>query len=245
MAAAAVLTREKDFEDLLGTGKSFVAPDRKYLRLADDVAFPRTNYSLEELKEYALRAQQKRRFWEDLGHAADDAGVPLSSYAYAQGAHREAPETSDLLSPDHDDAALSEGLQREARQNQRNAAHAARIQSTGTLWEQGHDEPTMKVKVLRGPGEVVGETVGHVTGAVLNRAGSGYRGDTSDSLAKQGGAAVGRTTGRAVDSVLGTLAQGVGEVFGFEFDHGPPKGIPRKIQQPPPGNRLRKQRGEL
>ena len=91
MAAASVLTREKDFEDLLGTGKVFVAPDRKYIRLADDVAFPRTDFSLQELKEYALRAQQRRRFWEDLGHAADAAGVPLSSYAYAQGAHREVP----------------------------------------------------------------------------------------------------------------------------------------------------------
>ena len=116
MAAAAVLTREKDFEDLMGSGKSFVAPDRQFIQLADDVAFPRTNYALQELKEYALRAQQKRRFWEALGHAADAAGVPLSSYAYAQGAHREEPETSEFLSPDHDDAALSEGLQREAAQ---------------------------------------------------------------------------------------------------------------------------------
>ena len=66
MAAADGLTREKDFEDLLGTGKSFVAPDRRYMRLADDVAFPRTDYSLQELKEYALRAQQRRRFWEPL-----------------------------------------------------------------------------------------------------------------------------------------------------------------------------------
>ncbi len=49
MAAASVLTREWDFEDLLGTGKSFIAPDRKYIRLADDLAFPRTNYSLGEL----------------------------------------------------------------------------------------------------------------------------------------------------------------------------------------------------
>ena len=115
MAAASVLTRERDFEDLLGTGKSFVAPDRQYIRLADDVAFPRTNYSLQELKEYALRAQQRRRFWEDLGHAADATGVPLSSYAYAQGAHREDPETTDLVSHHHDDAALSEGLRREER----------------------------------------------------------------------------------------------------------------------------------
>ena len=107
MAAASVLTREKDFADLLGTGKSFIAPDRKYIRLADDVAFPRTDYSLQELKEYALRAQQKRRFREDLSTAADVAGVPLSSYAYAQGAHREVPETSELLSPHHDDEALS------------------------------------------------------------------------------------------------------------------------------------------
>ena len=70
MAAASVLTREKDFEDLLGTGKSFVAPDRQYIRLADDVSFPRSNYALEEIKEHALRAQQKRRFWEDLSNAA-------------------------------------------------------------------------------------------------------------------------------------------------------------------------------
>ena len=102
-------------------GKAFVAPDRKYTQLVDDLAFPRTNYSLQELKEYALRAQQKRRFWEDLGHAADAAGVPLSSYAYAQGAHREVPETSDPLSPNHDEEALAEGLHREAQQNQRDA----------------------------------------------------------------------------------------------------------------------------
>ena len=127
MAAADVLTREKDFEDLLGTGKPFVAPDRRYIWLADDVAFPRTNYSLEELKEYALRAQQRRRFWEDLGHAAHAAGVPLSSYAYAQGAHREAPDTTDLVSLSYDDQALSEGLRREAEQQQRNAAHAVRL----------------------------------------------------------------------------------------------------------------------
>ena len=108
MAAAAVLTRERDFEDLLGTGKNFVAPDRKYIRLADDVAFPRTDFSVEELKAYALRAQQKRRFWEDLSTAADAVGVPLSSYAYAQGAHREEPETSEFLSPNHDEEALAE-----------------------------------------------------------------------------------------------------------------------------------------
>ena len=156
MAAADVLTREKDFEDLLGTAKSFVAPDRRYIRLADDVAFPRTNYSLEELKEYAIRAQQRRRFWEDLGHAAHAAGVPLSSYAYAQGAHREAPDTSDLLSPFHDDEALSAGLRREADQQQRNAAHEARMESTGTLWQQGHGEPTTMEEAFRGPGEVIG-----------------------------------------------------------------------------------------
>ena len=40
MAAASVLTREKDFEDLLGTGQTFVAPDRALVRLADDLAFP-------------------------------------------------------------------------------------------------------------------------------------------------------------------------------------------------------------
>ena len=108
MAAAAVLTREKDFEDLLGSGKLFVAPDRQYIRLADDVAFPRTDYSLQALKEYALRAQQRRRFWEDLGQAADEAGVPLSSYAYAQGAHQEAPDTSELVSDHHDDEAHAE-----------------------------------------------------------------------------------------------------------------------------------------
>ena len=85
MAAASVLTRERGSEDLLGTGKFSIAPDRRYIRLADDVAFPRTNYCLEELKECALRAQQRRRFWEDLGHAAHAAEVPLSSYAYAQG----------------------------------------------------------------------------------------------------------------------------------------------------------------
>ena len=113
MAAASVLTREKDFEDLLGMGKSFVAPDRKYIRLTDDLAFPRTNYSLEELKEYALRTQQRRRFWEDLGHAADAQGVPLSSYAHSQGAHREAPSTEDLLSSGHDEAAHQEGLRRD------------------------------------------------------------------------------------------------------------------------------------
>ena len=64
MSAAAVLTRENDFEDLIGTGKVFTPLDRMYIRLADDLAFPRTNYSLEELKAYALHAQQKRRFWE-------------------------------------------------------------------------------------------------------------------------------------------------------------------------------------
>ena len=127
MAAASVLTREKDFEDLLGTGKTFVAPDRALVRLADDLAYPRTEYSLEELKAHALRAQQRRRFWEDLSTAADVAGAHLSSYAYAQGAHREEPETSEFLSPNHDEEALAEGLHREAMQNQRNEAHVARM----------------------------------------------------------------------------------------------------------------------
>ena len=76
MAAVEVLTREKDFEDLLGTGKTFVPPDRRYTRLADDLAFPRINYSLEEMKEYALRAQQKRRFWEDLSKGCRCRGMP-------------------------------------------------------------------------------------------------------------------------------------------------------------------------
>ena len=76
--------------------------------LHDDLAFPRMNYSIQELKEYALRAQQKRRFWEDLSHAAGAAGVPLSSYAYDQGAHREeVPETTELVSAHHDDEALA------------------------------------------------------------------------------------------------------------------------------------------
>ena len=46
MAAADVLARELDSEDVLGTGKAFrvrdgYMPDRKYLELADDLSFPR------------------------------------------------------------------------------------------------------------------------------------------------------------------------------------------------------------
>ena len=77
MAAASVLTREKDFEDLLGTGWTFRSHPDTYTQLVEDLSFPRANYSLEELKDYALRAQQRRRFWEDLGHAAHAVGVPL------------------------------------------------------------------------------------------------------------------------------------------------------------------------
>ena len=42
------LPLEKDSEDLIGTGKTFVAPDLGLVRLADDLAFPRTEYFVEE-----------------------------------------------------------------------------------------------------------------------------------------------------------------------------------------------------
>ena len=81
-------------------------------------------------------------------------------------------------------------------------------------------------------------------------------------LGKATGGAVGRTTGKVVDAVMnpvGAVVGAVGEVgkvIGtemfhamnpFEFDYSPPKGIPRKIQQPreQPGMRLRKKRGDL
>ena len=235
--------------------RSFVAPDRQYIRLADDVAFPRTDYSLQELKEYALRAQQKRRFWEDLSTAADAAGVHLSRYAYAQGAHREELDTSDFLSPNHDEDALAEGLHREAAQQRRNEAHAARMQSTGTLWAQGHDQPTTTEEILRkhnvveptprpGPAEgvlgAVGETSGAVIGGGMTRTGIGH------DLGKVTGGAVGRTTGKVVDAVMnpvGAAAGFVGDAMlqGLGFEPDIPKYVPKKIQQPV---RLRK-RGDL
>ena len=92
MAATQVLVREKQYEDLLGTGRTFLAPDRKYLRLADDLSFPRPIYSLEDLRRHDLRATVRRRFWEDLGTSASKQGVSLSRHAYAQGAHRETPD---------------------------------------------------------------------------------------------------------------------------------------------------------
>ena len=90
-------------------------------------------------------------------------------------------------------------------------------------------------------------------------------------LAKQGGAAIGRAAGRAVDntaaavaqgltgrvpgtnvasSVPGALLQQVAEAFGLDYS-GPPKQLPQKLQQPVPSRapprhmRLRKQRGDL
>ncbi len=123
MAAASVLTREKDFEEFIGMGKTFEAPDRAYIRMADDMTSPRTTFSVQELEDYALRVQQRRRFWEDLGNAADVAGVPVSMQAYNQAAHRTTPETTDLVSTDHDEEALAEGERREVAQNMRNAAH--------------------------------------------------------------------------------------------------------------------------
>jgi hypothetical protein len=232
MAAVEVLTREKDFEDLLGTGKTFVPPDRRYTRLADDLAFPRTNYSLEELKEYALRAQQKRRFYEDLANAAASAGVPLSSYAYSQGAHREAPSTEDLVSPWHDDAAHQEGLRREAEQRARDAAHEDRIATAGTLWERGHDTPTIRDTVMPtarpGPAEGVMRTVG---AAATGRGGE---------VGRAAGGAVLGTAGKVVDAVMNPIAEAVHVVGGglleafspFDYDE-PPRGIPRKVQQRP------------
>ena len=261
MAAAAVLTREKDFEDLLGSGKSFVAPDRQFIQLADDLAFPRTNYALQELKEYALRAQQKRRFWEDLSTAADVAGVPLSSYAYAQGAHREVPETSDFLSPNHDEEALAEGLHREAQQNQRNEAHAARIQSTGVPWEGGHELPTTKEEILKkhnleiptarpGPVEGAMGAVGEAGGAVV---GARTRTGVGHDLGKAAGGAASRTAGKAVDyagekaasaartsrGVLGMLVDATLDALNLGFEYNPPKGIPTKLKQPPRRRRSR------
>ena len=109
MAATEVLRRELDFEDVIGTGQTFRAPDRPYLCFADDLSFPRLTFSTEDLKEYALRSQARRRFYEDLGDAAQAQGVSLSAYAYAQGAHQKAPDTSGLLSPFHDEQVHSEG----------------------------------------------------------------------------------------------------------------------------------------
>jgi len=140
MAAADVLTRERDFEDLLGTGRSFVAPDRTYIRMADDLAFPRVNYSLDELKTMALRAQQRRRFWEDLKDQADSTGTPVATTAAAQDAHKEAPDTTDLVSPGHDDGAHNEGVNRETEQDLRNAAHEERKQVAAAMWDQEHDD---------------------------------------------------------------------------------------------------------
>ena len=251
MAAASVLTRERDFEDLLGTGKSFTPPDRKYIRLTDDLSFPRTTYSLEELKAYALRVQQRRRFWEDLGHAAAATSVPVSSYAYAQGAHREDPDTTELVSPLHDDAALSEGVRREAEQQQRNDAHADRMQSTGTLWDEGHDQPTTVEEIMRkhniveptsrpGPAEGALRSVGEAGGALIG--GGGTRSGIGHDLGKATGRVVGSTAGKVVDTagaVFGKLGEAAGVVGGGLLDaFSPlepdiPSYIPRKIQQHP------------
>ncbi len=64
MAATEVLPRELDFEDVIGTGKTLRAPDRPYLRFADDLSFPRPTLSTEELKEYAARPRARRGFFE-------------------------------------------------------------------------------------------------------------------------------------------------------------------------------------
>ena len=256
MAATEVLRRELDFEDVIGTGKTFPARDRSYLRFADDLSLPRLTFSTEDLKDYALRSQARRRFYEDLSDAAQAQGVSLSAYAYSQGAHQKAPDTSGLLSPFHDEQVHSEGLRREAVAQQRNAAHAARMAETASQWQRGHEEPTTIEAALqsspnqgRGPAETVGEAVGRTTGAVLNRVGSGGRSGVADHLAKKGGGAIGSTAGRAIDSVGSTMmgaASAVGsvfaEAFGPDLAYEPPKEIPRKIQQ---GGRLRPRRNDL
>ena len=262
MAAAAVLTREKDFEDLLGTGRSFFAPDRQYTQLVDDLAFPRMYYSVQELKDAALRAQQKRRFWEDLSTAAGAAGVPVSTYAYAQGAHKEeVPETTDLVSTNHDEAALVEGLHREAQQNQREAAHEDRRQAAGALWEGGHDQPTTMGEILRkntgsdqlptarpGPAEGAIGAAGKVGGAVIGatRTGTGMGHDAG----MHAGAGVGKAVGKGVDTVGEHATSFLGKVKdavvwavtpdGLEWDSPPPEDIPKKLKESPVAHRPRR-----
>ena len=61
-----------------------------------------------------------------------------------------------------------------------------------------------------GPMETVGEAVGEASGALLNRFGSGGRGEAASDLSKRGGKFLLKNTGKVVDSVGNAILGGLG-----------------------------------
>ena len=69
---------------------------------------------------------------------------------------------------------------------------------------------TTEALANRGPVEAVGEAVGEGAGALLNRVGSGGRGEAANDLSRRGGKLLLKTTGRVVDAVGNAVLGGLG-----------------------------------
>jgi len=227
MAATQILQRELDFDDLVGTGKTFKAPDRKYLKFADDLSFPRLRFSTEELRAYALRTQARRRFWEDLRNAAAAQGVPVSTYAAQQGAHEtkmswDAPaDMHQLVSGMHDEQFLRTQVSKEVYEAAREQAHRERKNQQVLQWMDEH--PVKEYPLPKPRAGAAEEFLGDTSETAGQLAGSAHSASASD-LTGKAGRGVGGGLGRAVDNMMESLV-------GTFNPYSAPPGVPSRMTQ--------------
>jgi len=201
----AVLTRRKEFENILGGhGTKLKVPEREFTNLADDLRLtPNYTFSMEQTREIEARMIQRRHFWDSVRMTAASKGVPLHEATISRGMHIR-PEKEPIVE-NHNELYRREQATREADAHHRDEQAMSRVESARLYLEDlPHAPRSMTDQIASAAKHVVG-SAGGMAGGFL---GGGVGHDVGSFLAGNTAAQAVRTVD-AIGSTASTLASGM------------------------------------